>query len=39
MGHFSLSVIKRTLESGNVVPGGGTIETALAIYIENFVTL
>lgn len=36
--HDSLSVIKRTLESGNVVPGGGAVETALNIYLENFAT-
>lgn len=34
--HDSLSVVKRTLESGNVVPGGGAVETALNIYLENF---
>ena len=32
----SLSVVKRTLESGNVVPRGGAVETALNIYLENF---
>lgn len=36
--HDSLSVIKRTLESGSVVPGGGAVETALNIYLENFAT-
>ncbi|EIM22465.1 T-complex protein 1 [Wallemia mellicola CBS 633.66] len=36
--HDSLCVIKRTLESGNVVPGGGAIESALSIYLENFAT-
>lgn len=36
--HDSLSVIKRTLESGRVVPGGGAVETALSIYLENFAT-
>ncbi|KAI5960154.1 cct1 [Candida pseudojiufengensis] len=34
--HDSLSVVKRTLESGHVVPGGGAVETALNIYLENF---
>ncbi|KAI3406793.2 cct1 [Candida oxycetoniae] len=34
--HDALSVVKRTLESGNVVPGGGAVETALNIYLENF---
>ncbi|KIL68572.1 hypothetical protein M378DRAFT_1061194 [Amanita muscaria Koide BX008] len=36
--HDTLSVIKRTLESGAVVPGGGAVETALNIYLENFAT-
>jgi len=36
--HDSLCVVKRTLESGNVVPGGGAVETALNIYLENFAT-
>lgn len=36
--HDSLSVIKRTLESGAVVPGGGAVESALSIYLENFAT-
>lgn len=36
--HDSLCVIKRTLESGSVVPGGGAVETALSIYLENFAT-
>ncbi|KDN40608.1 putative TCP1-component of chaperonin-containing T-complex [Tilletiaria anomala UBC 951] len=36
--HDSLSVIKRTLESGSVVPGGGAVEAALNIYLENFAT-
>ncbi|EMG49827.1 TCP1 T-complex protein 1 subunit alpha [Candida maltosa Xu316] len=36
--HDSLSVVKRTLESGHVVPGGGAVETALNIYLENFAT-
>lgn len=36
--HDSLSVVKRTLESGNVVPGGGAVETALNIYLERFAT-
>jgi T-complex protein 1 subunit alpha len=30
--------VKRTLESGSVVPGGGAVETALSIYLENFAT-
>ncbi|KZS98957.1 T-complex protein 1 [Sistotremastrum niveocremeum HHB9708] len=36
--HDTLSVIKRTLESGTVVAGGGAVETALSIYLENFAT-
>ncbi|OBA24241.1 T-complex protein 1 [Metschnikowia bicuspidata var. bicuspidata NRRL YB-4993] len=36
--HDSLSVVKRTLESGHVVPGGGAVETALNIYLEKFAT-
>lgn len=36
--HDSLSVVKRTLESGNIVPGGGAVETALNIYLESFAT-
>lgn len=34
--HDSLSAVKRTLESGAVVPGGGAVETALHIYLEEF---
>lgn len=36
--HDALCVVKRTLESGMVVPGGGCVETALSIYLENFAT-
>lgn len=36
--HDALCIIKRTLESGSVVPGGGAVETALSIYLENFAT-
>ncbi|ORZ30578.1 T-complex protein 1 subunit alpha [Catenaria anguillulae PL171] len=36
--HDSLCIVKRTLESGAVVPGGGAVESALAIYLENFAT-
>jgi len=36
--HDTLSIIKRTLESGTVVAGGGAVETALSIYLENFAT-
>jgi T-complex protein 1 subunit alpha len=34
--HDSLCVIKRTIESGDVVAGGGAVEVALNIYLENF---
>jgi len=34
--HDSLCVIKRTIESGKVVAGGGAVEVALNIYLENF---
>jgi T-complex protein 1 subunit alpha len=34
--HDSLCVIKRTIESGSVVAGGGAVEVALNIYLENF---
>jgi T-complex protein 1 subunit alpha len=36
--HDSLCVVKRTLESGEVVPGGGAVECALNIFLENFAT-
>ncbi|AMD22977.1 HHR208Cp [Eremothecium sinecaudum] len=36
--HDALSVTKRTLESGHVVPGGGCVEAALNIYLDNFAT-
>ncbi|KAG5519233.1 hypothetical protein PMAC_002321 [Pneumocystis sp. 'macacae'] len=36
--HDSLSSVKRTLESGFVVPGGGAMEASLSIYLENFAT-
>ncbi|KAI9292045.1 T-complex protein 1 subunit alpha [Neoconidiobolus thromboides FSU 785] len=36
--HDSLCAVKRTLESGSVVPGGGAVEAALSIYLENFAT-
>jgi len=34
--HDSLCVIKRTLESGYVVAGGGAVEIALSIYLDDF---
>ncbi|EEP75542.1 T-complex protein 1, alpha subunit [Uncinocarpus reesii 1704] len=34
--HDSLCAVKRALESGSIVPGGGAVETALHIYLEYF---
>ncbi|CBF86273.1 chaperonin Cpn60/TCP-1 family [Aspergillus tetrazonus] len=34
--HDSLCAVKRTLESGSIVPGGGAVETALHMYLEEF---
>lgn len=34
--HDSLCVVKRTLESGSVVAGGGAVEMALNIHLEDF---
>ena len=36
--HDALCVVKRVLESKSVVPGGGAVETALSIHLENFAT-
>ena len=36
--HDALCVVKRTLESNAVVPGGGCVEAAVSIYLENFAT-
>ena len=36
--HDALCVVKRVLESNLVVPGGGAVETALSIFLENFAT-
>lgn len=36
--HDSLCAVKRTLESGKIVPGGGAVETALHIYLEEWAT-
>ncbi|KAJ1949724.1 chaperonin-containing T-complex alpha subunit Cct1 [Linderina pennispora] len=36
--HDSLCAIKRVMESGAVVPGGGAVETALDVYLESFAT-
>jgi len=34
--HDSLCVVKRCLESGSVVAGGGAVEIALSIFLEDF---
>jgi len=36
--HDALCAVRRTLEFGSVVPGGGACEAALSIYLENFAT-
>jgi len=36
--HDSLCVVKRIMESNKVVVGGGAVEAALSIYLENFAT-
>jgi len=34
--HDAISSLKRILESGDVVPGGGAVEVALAMYLDSF---
>ncbi|KAJ0394859.1 hypothetical protein P43SY_002500 [Pythium insidiosum] len=36
--HDSFMAVKRMLESNQLVAGGGAVETALSIYLENFAT-
>ena len=36
--HDALCVVKRVLESKKLVVGGGAVEAALSIYLENFAT-
>lgn len=36
--HDALCVVKRVLESKSLVVGGGAVEAALSIYLENFAT-
>ena len=36
--HDALCAIKRALESASVVPGGGCVEAALSVHLENFAT-
>jgi T-complex protein 1 subunit alpha len=34
--HDAMCVVRRTLETSSVVPGGGAVETALSVYMEGF---
>jgi T-complex protein 1 subunit alpha len=34
--HDALCALKRVLEMGSIVPGGGAVEVALAMYLESF---
>ncbi|XP_034828522.1 T-complex protein 1 subunit alpha [Maniola hyperantus] len=36
--HDALCAVRRVLESGRLVPGGGAVEAALSIYLDNFAT-
>ncbi|XP_023945984.1 T-complex protein 1 subunit alpha [Bicyclus anynana] len=36
--HDALCAVRRVLESGRLVPGGGAVECALSIYLDNFAT-
>ena len=36
--HDALCVVRRVLESHKVVAGGGAVEAALNVYLENFAT-
>merc|ERR1712216_364425 len=36
--HDALCIVKRSLESGQVVPGGGAVESSLSIYLETLAT-
>ncbi|AQK75692.1 T-complex protein 1 subunit alpha [Zea mays] len=36
--HDALCIVKRTLESNMVVAGGGAVEAALSVYLENLAT-
>ncbi|KAG8083130.1 hypothetical protein GUJ93_ZPchr0014g47327 [Zizania palustris] len=36
--HDALCIVKRTLESNTVVAGGGAVESALSVYLENLAT-
>lgn len=37
--HDATCVVKRALESGTVVPGGGAVEAALSVYLDTFATM
>lgn len=34
--HDAMCVVQRTLETSNIVPGGGAVEAALSVYLEGF---
>ncbi|KAG6434476.1 hypothetical protein SASPL_106113 [Salvia splendens] len=36
--HDAICIVKRTLESNTVVAGGGAVEAALSVYLENLAT-
>lgn len=36
--HDAMCIVKRVLESGEIVPGGGAVETALSVHLENYAT-
>lgn len=36
--HDAVCVVKRTLESGTVVPGGGAVEAALSVHLDEYAT-
>ncbi|KAI8106287.1 hypothetical protein M9435_000833 [Picochlorum sp. BPE23] len=36
--HDAFCIVKRVLESGKVVPGGGAVECALSVHLENYAT-
>eukprot|EP00934_Nitzschia_sp_Nitz4_P004996 Nitzschia sp. Nitz4//scaffold141_size107518//17653//19500//NITZ4_004266-RA/size107518-augustus-gene-0.90-mRNA-1//-1//CDS//3329536258//4986//frame0 len=36
--HDSLCIVKRMLESSTLVPGGGAVETALSVYLQEYAT-
>jgi len=36
--HDALCAVSRTLESNSVVPGGGAVETALSLHLEDYAT-